>query len=73
MAASMAAILNIIKPLQLPYFWANFEKTCIKINGLLSTLLQNILTAYIVFPLIEYSLLTKITQIQPFSQDSLFG
>ena len=46
----MTAILNIFKPLQLPYFWADFENTCNKINDLLSTLHQNIHTAYIVFP-----------------------
>ena len=31
-------------------FWADFEKSCIKVNGLLSPLLQHILTAYIAFP-----------------------
>ena len=50
MAASMTAILNIFKPPELPYFWADFEKSWIKINGLLSTLLQDILTTYIAFP-----------------------
>ena len=50
MAASMTAILNIFKPPKLSYFWADFEKSCIKINGLLSILLQDILTAYIAFP-----------------------
>ena len=57
MAASMTAILNIFKPLQLPYFSSDFDKTCIKINGLLSTLLQNTYTTYIAFP---YKLLMYI-------------
>ena len=34
-----------------PYFRVDFEKkTCMKINGLQSTLLQDILIAYITFP-----------------------
>ena len=36
----MTAILNLYKPPKLPYFYADFEKTCIEINGLFSTLLQ---------------------------------
>ena len=47
MAASMKVILNIFKPPQLPDFLADFEQSCIKVKGLLSTLLQDILTAYI--------------------------
>ena len=53
MAASMTAILNIFKTPELPYFKADFENSCIKINGLLSTLLQDILTAYIAIPFKE--------------------
>ena len=45
----MTAILNIFRPAYHAYFWADFGKPCIKINGLLSTLLQDILTAYIAF------------------------
>ena len=50
MAASMTVILNIFKRLPLPYFWADFEKPCIKIIGLPRPLLQNIPTACIAFP-----------------------
>ena len=32
------------------YFSVDFDKTCIKINGLLSTLLQDTLTTYVAFP-----------------------
>ena len=49
MAASTTAILNTFQPLYLPYFPAEFDKTCIKINGLLSTLLQDTLTAFAAF------------------------
>ena len=40
------AILIIFKP---PYFLTDFDKTCINVNGLLSTLLQETLTTYVAF------------------------
>ena len=46
----MTVFLNIFKRLSLPYFWADFEKPCIKIIGLPRPLLQNIPTVCITFP-----------------------
>ena len=37
-----------IQTIIISYFWTDFEKSYIKINGLLSTLLQD--TTYIAFP-----------------------
>ena len=69
MAASiMTTILNIFKPPYLPYFWANFEKPCIKINDLPSTLLQSIFTAYIAFPF-KYLTIHALLCYQKFLQE----
>ena len=53
----MTALLNIFKPPLFPYFLAEFENSCIKINGLVKALLQDILTIYIAFP---FNILTAL-------------
>ena len=43
----MTALLNTSNLLQLPYFSTYFDKTGIKVNGLLNTLHQETLTRYV--------------------------
>ena len=45
----MTTIINIFTPRQIPYFSTDFDKICVKVNGMSSILLQETVITYFAF------------------------